>query len=203
MNKAVIISILVLLFSAENINAQSKKNNLLNPVPKNYEVKSAIEIESLVPMFFFGGYHIGIGYRYKKYRVRVSVINGGDYNVDSQALNNTSDNFERYYKTGPGLFLGYNIWKNLELYGYIESHTFQVKQLSTGEKQDIKSTDIGIGISYQFFIGRVFYVQPGVHSYFRKNQSLTFSNYEIYNIPTFELTPVIRLGFRIFKRIEK
>ena len=200
MNKTVIISILVLLFLTEIINAQSKKNNLLTRIPKNYEVKSAIEIESLVPIFFWGGYHIGIGYRYKKYRVRVSVINGGDYNVDSQALNNTSNDFERYYKTGPGLFLGYNIWKNLELHGYIEGHTFQVKQLSTGEEQYLKSLDVGIGISYQFFIGRIFYIQPGVHSYFRANQSLTFSNNEIYNIPTVELTPILRLGIRIFKQ---
>ena len=82
---------------------------------KSYEVKSAIEVESLVPMFLTGGYHFAVGYRYKRFRVRVSVINGGSYDAETAGINNSSASFKRFYKTSPGLFLGYNVWRNLEL----------------------------------------------------------------------------------------
>jgi hypothetical protein len=136
------------------------------PSPRNYEVNQAFEIESLFPMFFYGGWHFGVGYRYDKFRLRISVINGGDYNADTQSIDGIIDGYERYYTTSPGLFLGYNVWKNLEVYGYYERHTFEVKQLTSNERQNIASNDLGIGISYQFFIGKYFYIQPGVHSYF-------------------------------------
>jgi hypothetical protein len=170
------------------------------PKPRNYEVTQAFEVESLFPMYFYGGYHIGIGYRYKKFRIRVSVINGGNYNVDGQAIGNVDEGYKRYYTTSPGIFLGYNTWKNLELYGYYERHTFKVKQVSTGEKQDIPSNDIGIGISYQFFIGRYVYIQPGIHSYFRSEKTVNFSNNQSYSIPTFELSPIVRLGVRLWRK---
>ena len=91
---------------------------------KSYNVKSAIEVESLVPMFLSGGYHFGVGYRYEKFRVRLSIINGGSYDAETAGVNNSSADFKRYYKTSPGLFLGYNLWRNLELYTYFEAHTF-------------------------------------------------------------------------------
>jgi hypothetical protein len=123
------------------------------PTPRNYEVKQAVEIETLFPMFFYGGWHIGLGYRYKKFRFRVSVINGGDYNVDVQSLDGTIDGYKRYYTTSPGIFLG-----------------------------------------------RTFYIQPGIHSYFRSEQSTTFTNNQTYTIPTFELTPIVRIGARLWKK---
>jgi hypothetical protein len=151
-------------------------------------------------MFFYGGYHFAVGYRYKHFRVRVSVINGGSYNVDGQAVGDVDEGYKRYYTTSPGFFLGYNVWKNLEIYGYYERHTFKVEQMSTGENQNIPSNDFGIGISYQFFLGRVFYIQPGIHSYFRAEQSVTYSNNETYTIPTFELSPVVRIGARLWRK---
>ena len=51
--------------------------------------------------------------------------------------------------------------EELEVYGYYERHTFEIEQMETGEKQDLPSNDFGIGVSYQFFIGRTFYIQPG------------------------------------------
>ncbi len=171
-----------------------------NPKPRNYEVKEALEIESLFPMFIYGGYHFGIGYRYKNIRIRVSVINGGSYNVDDQAVGKVYKGYRRYYTTSPGIFLGYNIWKNLELYGYYERHKFEIKQLSSNEKQYIISNDFGIGISYQFFIGRYIYIQPGIHSYFRAEKSINFTNNQFYSIPTFELSPIVRLGVRLWRK---
>jgi hypothetical protein len=164
-------------------------------------VQQAIEIESLFPMFFYGGYHFGLGYRYKHFRVRVSVINGGVYNAETAGINNSSLDYKRYYKSSPGIFLGYNLWKNLELYGYFEHHTFCIEQQSGDKEQkNIKSNDVGLGLSYQFFIGRTFYIQPGVHTYFRTDNSVTFSNSQVYSIPNMDYSFVIRLGARLWKK---
>lgn len=179
--------------------ASGQSGSFWKPVPANYEVHQALEVESLVPMFFYGGYHVGVGYRYDKFRVRVSLIDGGNYNADSGSPDGLIKGYERYYKPSPGFFLGYNLWKNLELYGYYEYHTFEIKQLATNETKDVISNDVGLGISYQFFIGRTFYIQPGVHTYFRSEKQVTFSDSQTYQMPTFELTPVIRLGARIWK----
>jgi hypothetical protein len=202
--KKLLFFTVILMVMEGSIQAQSanKKDSCTfwHPVPANYQVKQALEIESLVPMFFTGGYHFGLGYRYKKIRVRFSVINGGTYNAEPAGLKNASGQFKRYYKTSPGLFLGYNIWKNLELYTYVEHHTFEIEQKSTGFRQDMHSTDFGCAVSYQFFIGRIFYVQPGLHLYLRKANSLDF-NGTTYTIPTADFSPVLRLGIRYWKRV--
>lgn len=97
------------------------------------------------------------------------------------------------------VFFGYNVWKNTEVYTYLEFHTFEIAQTSTGDKQDVKSTDTGLGISYQFFIGRVFYIQPGVHLYLRKDNTANF-NGTIYTIPNADFSPVVRLGARLWRK---
>lgn len=193
---------LVLYFTIGIVHGQDSlksTGSFWNPDPPNYNVHQAFEVESLFPMFFYGGYHVGVGYRYDKFRVRVSLINGGTYNSDEGSPEGPVEGYERYYEPSPGLFLGYNLWKNLELYGYYEYHAFQIKQLATTETQDVISHDVGLGLSYQFFIGRTFYVQPGVHTYFRSEKQVGFMNGQIYTMPTFELTPVIRVGARIWK----
>lgn len=184
-----------------NLQAQNDTttNTFWHPIPRNYEVKQAIEVESLVPMFITGGYHVGVGYRYRKFRVRVSIINGGTYDAEKVGLKNSSPEFKRFYNTSPGIFLGYNVWKNLELYTYLESHTFGIKQESSGIIQDIHSIDTGLGIIYQFFFGRVFYIQPGVHLYLRGSKSTDFSG-TTYNIPNADFSPVVRIGARLWKQ---
>lgn len=165
--------------------------------PRSYEVKQAFEVESLVPMFLTGGYHFAIGYRYDKFRVRASVINGGSYDSETAGINNNSSEFKRFYKTSPGIFLGYNVWKNLELYGFAEFHTFSIQQKSTKIEKDIHSIDLGGGVGYQFFIGRYFYIQPAVHIYCRKDHSLDFESTK-YNISNIDFSPVLRLGVRLW-----
>ena len=197
----------VLLFAtcialSATIHAQSDsdKGTFWKPNPPNYKVKQAFEVESLVPMFLYGGYHIGLGYRYERFRVRVSVINGGDYNAEKAGISNSYPEYKRYYKTSPGLFLGCNVWKNLEVYGYLEHHTFETEQMATNEKQQLVSNDVGLGISYQAFIGKTFYIQPGIHSYFRDKQSLTFSDNSTYTIPAVDLSVVVRVGVRLWEK---
>jgi hypothetical protein len=200
--KKQIIFIVALVCIATTISAHpdSTGGTFWKPNPRNYEVKQALEVESLVPMFFTGGYHFGVGYRFNKFRVRVSVINGGSYNADNQAVGTTDEGYKRYYTTSPGFFFGYNVWKNLEVYGYYERHTFKIEQMETGVKQDLPSNDFGIGVSYQLFIGRTFYIQPGIHTYFRSGQSIGFTDGGTYTIPTFEVSPVVRLGVRLWRK---
>ena len=199
--KSVASLIILLLVIAVDSQAQTDAASgaFWKPVPRNYDVKQALEVESLVPMFFTGGYHFAVGYRYHKFRIRASIINGGTYDAETAGINNSSPEFKRYYTTSPGIFFGYNVWKNLEVYTYLEFHTFQITQTSTGSKQNVKSTDTGLGISYQFFIGRIFYVQPGLHLYLRGDNSANF-NGTIYNIPNADVSPVVRIGARLWRK---
>jgi hypothetical protein len=192
---------LTFLFVAFTGKAQTDSTNCTfsKPYPRSYEVKQAWEIESLVPMFITGGFHVAVCYRYEKFRFRVSVINGGDYDAELAGVKNSSQDFKRYYKTSPGLFAGYNVWKDLEVYTYLESHTFEIEQKSTSIRKDLHSTDTGAGISYQFFIGRSFYIQPGFHVYLRGDKSLDFGDQQ-YRISNIDLSPVLRLGYRIWSK---
>jgi hypothetical protein len=191
----------VLVISATSIFAQtdSTKGTFREPAPRMYQAKQAIEVESLFPMFITGGYHVGVGYRYNKFRVRVSVINGGTYDAEPAGTKNSSPDFKRFYKTSPGFFFGYNVWRNLEIYSFLELHNFEIEQKSTGLKRDIHSTDIGGGISYQFFLGRHIYLQPGMHIYLRGDNSADFDGI-VYNIPNVDIAPVIRIGYRLWSK---
>ncbi|MBC7889204.1 MAG: hypothetical protein H7Z13_15110 [Ferruginibacter sp.] len=196
-----VLFFVALFLTATNVFAQSDTSNSVfrKTAPRHYAVNQALEAESLVPMFFTGGYHFAIGYRYKKFRLRASVINGGHYDAEPAGLKNSSADFKRYYKTSPGFFLGYNVWKNLELYSFVEMHTFRIGQKNTGMHQDIRSNDFGGGISYQFFVGRYFYIQPGMHLYLRAGKTADFDGVK-YNIPHADISPVLRLGFRLWEK---
>lgn len=200
MKKQILIFAWLFTF-ATTLSAQTDttKSSFWKPNPRNYEVKHALEVESLFPMFFTGGFHVGFGYRYEKFRIRVSVINGGTYDAEPAGTKNSSSDFKRFYKTSPGFFFGYNIWKNLEIYSFLELHTFEIEQKNTGLKKDIHSTDFGGGVSYQFFVGRHVYIQPGFHIYLRGDNSADF-NVTIYNIPNVDLAPVVRIGYRFWSK---
>ncbi len=151
-------------------------------------------------MFFFGGYHIGAGYRFSEFRVRASIIKGGTYDSEPRGINNSKDYFKRFYsKPGYGIFFGYNVWQNWEIYAYVERHTFEIEQIATSDKRTIISIDYGLGTSYQLFVGKWFYLQPGIHSYFRDSQSVMFSKGKEYTIPQVDISLVFRAGIRIWQ----
>lgn len=195
--KKLVILFVVGCISSVQLLGQTEKS--VNSERRNYEVKQAFEVESLVPMFLTGGYHFAVCYRYDKFRLRASVINGGDYDAEPAGLSNSKADFKRYYQPSPGFFLGYNIWRNLELYTFLELHTFEIEQKSSGLKKDIHSTDFGGGISYQFFIGKRFYLQPGLHLYLRSDKSAQFGQ-ATYHIPNADFAPVFRVGYRLWSK---
>ena len=197
--KVFLVAAIMILATTLQAQSDSAKGTFFKPNPRNYMVKQAVEVESLFPMFITGGYHVGLGYRYDKFRIRVSVINGGTYDAEPAGTQNSSPDFKRRYKTSPGLFLGYNIWRHLEMYTFLELHTFEIEQSATGLKRDIHSTDFGGGISYQFFLGRHIYLQPGMHLYLRGDNQADF-NGSVYHIPNADIAPVIRLGYRFWSR---
>jgi hypothetical protein len=199
--KKLLFILITIVTIASGIHAQNTNNQSLdhpNNLHDSCSINQAFEIESLAPMFFTGGFHLAVCYRFNEFRIRFSVINGGKYNAETAGINNSADNFKRYYKTSPGVFFGYNIWKGLELYTYLEFHTFEIEQKSSGIKKDMKSTDYGAGISYQYFFGKYFYLQPGLHLYLRKDNSINFGN-ATYNIPNADISPVIRVGIRLWE----
>lgn len=198
--KKYILTLLSLFLIQTGIFAQDSLNSSFwHPNPPHYKAAQAFEVESLFPMFFTGGYHAAIGYRYGKFRLRASVINGGTYDAEPAGLENQKNDFRRFYKTSPGFFLGYNVWKNLELYTFLEMHTFAIEQKSTGIRHDIRSNDFGGGISYQFFFGKYLYLQPGLHLYLRSDKSHNF-NGVLYQIPNVDFSPVIRIGCRLWEK---
>ena len=199
--KKLVILTMVLCLSGIQLFAQTESSAAKSPKAKlhNYEVKQAFEVESLVPMFLTGGYHFAVCYRFDKFRVRASVINGGNYDAEPAGLTNSKADFQRYYQPSPGFFLGYNVWKNLEVYTFLELHTFEIEQKSSGLKKDIHSTDFGGGVSYQFFVGKRFYLQPGLHLYLRSDKSAQF-NQSTYNIPNIDFAPVFRVGYRLWSK---
>lgn len=199
MKSCSIVLTLLLCLTLTKSFAQSDTLSTQNPKTRNYDVKQAIEVESLVPMFLTSGYHFAVGYRYHHFRIRASVINGGTYNAEPAGIKNSSSDFKRFYKTSPGIFLGYNVWRNLELYTFLEMHTFSIEQKTTGIQHNIRSNDFGGGISYQFFFGKYFYAQPGVHLYLRADKSTDFNGIT-YNIPNADFSPVLRLGVRLWRK---
>ncbi len=195
------LAVLMIILLPKTIYAQTKNGDDLSQIENNttYNVKNAFEVESLVPMFITGGCHFAVCYRIDDFRFRVSVINGGKYDTEPAGLNNSKNEFKRYYKTSPGFFAGYNVWKGLELYSYIEFHTFEIEHKKSGLKKDLKSIDYGAGISYQYFFGKYFYIQPGLHLYLRKDQKIDINKIE-YKIPNADFAPVFRIGVRLWDR---
>jgi len=60
--------LLILYLITTNLFTQTDDTSIgtfWHPNPPNYQVKQALEVESLVPMFLTGGYHFTVGYRYK------------------------------------------------------------------------------------------------------------------------------------------
>lgn len=149
------------------------------------------EIEAVPLVYFTKGYHLSLGYRVNRFRLRASVIDAGTYNAEV-----SNQDFKRFETPGSyGLFAGYFVWKHLEAYAFLDRHNLKVRQRSTGEERDLRVFTPGVGIGYQFFWTSHFYTQPALHLYNFGSQDTTFSNGQVYKLPQTQLVPVVRVGY--------
>jgi hypothetical protein len=187
---------LFLLYSATLLAQKESSGTFWKPSPPNFEVKRALEIEAVPFVYLSQGYHVSVGYRLQKFRFRASIIDAGTFNSEA-----SNDEFERYETKGTfGFFAGYNVWKNLEMYVFVDKQVFDIKQKSTSETRQINSVSPGIGINYQFFIGRYLYIQPGLHLYLRGSQDVKFTDGVTYTLSPVDFFPVVRFGVRPWKK---
>jgi hypothetical protein len=155
------------------------------------------QVESLVPMFFFGGYHAAVGYRQGNFRIRASVIYGGDYDAEQAGADNSANAFKRFYDQGSyGVFGDYFIWKGLHAFVFVESHNWIIESKGNDARNTMSTIDYGPGIGYQFYIGDRFYIQPAIHLYFRDSKTISVGN-ETYSIPSMDRSFVLRLGYNL------
>ena len=165
---------------------QAASSSFFRPSPPNYDVKQAFEVEAVPVFYFTGGYHVSVGYRFRKFRVRLSTVSSGTYDEEPK----DKDNFKRLEKDGTfGVFVGYFPWKNLETYAFTDRNVMTITQEKTNESKVLRAFTPGLGVGYQFFIGRYFYLQPAIHCYFRPGNSMTFSNGVNYTLSGTEFTP--------------
>lgn len=146
------------------------------------------EIESLFPMYFYGGSHLAVGVRGGDVRMRVSCIDGGRYDYEPG-----NPIFERNLGTGCGVFLGYFFAPNWEIYLFVEKQNYVVTNRGNRAAQRFDVIDVGPGIGYQYFLTRNVYVQPALHLYWRTSQDSVIGGTN-YSLRETDLSPVIRVG---------
>ena len=162
---------------------------------------TAIEIESLVPMFFYGGYHAAVAFRFDRFRVRASIINSGSYDAEPAGLVNSSPHFSRYYDNGScGVFFDYfpfsdPLFGGLHVYAFFESHQWRIVNNDTKQSAAMHTFDVGPGLGYQLLFWNLLYIQPGIHFYFRSAPPIDVGG-EQYTIPSIDFSPVLRIGVR-------
>ena len=160
-----------------------------------YATKLDLEVESMPLMFASGGYHLGFGAVYKYFRVNMTAVNAGDFDEDTGSLINADDDKTERSEKGFGIFAGYYIWKNLELFGLLESVDYKITHTASGEVQNIETVFPGIGVLYQFFIYKSLYVNPTIHYYIRSEKQITFSDGHKYTLKQ-DVLPLFRIGWR-------
>lgn len=148
------------------------------------------EIESLFPMYFYGGRHLAVGVRVDDVRIRASCIDGGRYDYEPD-----NPTFERNLGTGCGAFLGYFFAPNWEIYLFVEKQNYVVRNRANMATQRFDVIDIGPGIGYQYFFDENIYIQPAVHLYWRPSQKGVIGGTN-YLLRETDLSAVVRLGYQ-------
>lgn len=177
---------------------RSHKFSLFGKETKKFEVN----VESIVPLYFTKGYHVALGFRYKFFRVRTSVIYGGTYDAERSGINDSADSFKRHYDYGGwGFFFGFfpftQRWLDgFHVYVFFEHHRWKIVNKANDQTAKLDSFDMGPGIGYQLVMFNYFYLQPAFHFYMRKGQT-TLVGGQPYSLPRFDCTAVLRLGIRL------
>ena len=186
------------MFFSLGFNVWSQNNIESNKVENAQKIK-ALEVESFVLMYFQEGYHVALGYRFGDFRIRASVAAMKGTDVEVNMFSSKESDFERYFDDiSAGVFFDYFLWKDLHVYTFIDTQNWLIVNKENGQEKNMRSIDTGLGIGYQFFIGKKerLYVQPSFHTYVRSKKETTVGGSK-YSIPQMDPVLSFRIGYRL------
>jgi len=150
----------------------------------------SMELESLVPMYLFGGAHIAVSLNVDNFRFRASCIDGGNYDFEPN-----NETFERNLGVGCGVFAGTFLNDNWHIYLFVERQRYIVTKRDSLVQATFDVWDVGPGIGYQYFIWDETYIQPALHLYYRSSQTKQIDGID-YSLRNLDLSAVFRVGYR-------
>ncbi|MFH2115309.1 MAG: hypothetical protein ABIJ86_12470 [Spirochaetota bacterium] len=156
----------------------------------------AVEIENQTPCFFFGGYQLSIGMRYGPFRFRVSTQDSGQADFEDTGIDSRNSAFRRSYDDGSlSASVDYFFSKYFFTYASLGSNRWLVQNKDTLVTDHLRTLDAGLGLGFQYFIYKGFFVQLAAQGNVRERQSLIIEG-EQYTVPGFDYSPGLRLGYR-------
>lgn len=154
----------------------------------------AIEIENQTPCFFFGGYQLSLGVRYKQFRLRTEFQNSGSMDFGQFGLNKRTNSVQRTVdNVSGGLLFDYFFYRWFFITGSVESRNWRLHVKETSNISHLRSLDFGVGPGVQYIFLKHFFFQISVAANLRQSQNILIDrkNYSISNV---DCLPMIRLG---------
>lgn len=180
---------LFIFFMTTQISGQDNEY-LVNQKSFNYE------IETQVPCFIVGGYHLSVGGRFENFRVRAEIQNSGTMDFGEFGLNNQNKNFHRYLDNiSVGVAGDYFFYKGFFVSGSIETRNWKINDEDKTSEKYIRTIDFGVGPGYQYIFWEKLYFQISFGINFRQDNKLEFNNSE-FQISNVDILPMLRLGWQ-------
>ncbi len=154
------------------------------------------ELENQTPCFFFGGYQLSVGIRRDQWRYRASVQNSGHADFEGEGIDRRNSKFQRDYDNGSfSISADYFLNKYFFTYATLGSNRWLLRNKETSATDNLRTLDAGLGLGIQYFFCQHVFIQLAGHVNFRESKSLTIENEE-YTIPSMDVSPGLRLGYR-------
>lgn len=187
--KLIQIVSMFILFVTIKINGQDNEN-LVSQKSFNYE------IETQVPCFIVGGFHLSVGGRYENLRVRAEIQNSGTMDFGQFGLHNQNKNSHRYLDNiSVGVAGDYFFYKGFFVSGSIETRNWKINDEDKTSEKHIRTIDLGIGPGFQYLFWEHLYFQISFGINFRQGKKLDFNNSE-FQISNVDILPMLRLGWQ-------
>ena len=177
-----------LLFMAAALHAEGPRVGASRPI--------AIELESQIPCFFFGGYQLSAGIRYERLRLRAGVQDSGRADFESTGLDSRNSGFTRSYDLGSFSFSAdCFLTKYLFATACLGSNRWRVQSRDTEAADELRTLDVGLGLGLQYVLFNGPFVQIAAQVNFRERQSRVIQG-RTYTVPGIDYSPALRLGYR-------
>jgi hypothetical protein len=159
------------------------------------------DVESQVPCFIFGGYHLSLGIAHENLRFRAEIQNSGNMNFGQFGLTNKNENFGRYVDNfSVGINADYYLRKWFFTSISLQSRNWLITNIETLDEANFRTFDAGVGLGVQFFpfkqkyLDHLFFQISGVF-YFRQKQTISIESIN-YTISSVDILPGVRIGLR-------